>query len=398
MDRPATSHRVVIIGGGAAGISVAARLRRALPTLDVAIIEPSRTHHYQPLWTLVGAGVLRKETTERAEAQLIPPGVRWVQDAAVEILPERNQVRTRDGQAIGYAFLVVAPGIQLNWERIHGLRESVGRDGVCSNYSYQTVDSTWESIRNFTGGTALFTQPGTPVKCAGAPQKIMYLADDWFRRAGVREHSRVIFATATDAIFGVPRYAETLRRVIARKGIEVRFRHELLEVRAQTQEAIFRRLDTGETTAIRYDLLHVTPPMSAPDFVRQSPLANADGWVEVDRRTLRHVRYPNVFGIGDASSLPTSKTAAAVRKQAPVLVANLLAAMKGEPLPAAYDGYTSCPLITGYGKLVLAEFDYDKKPQESFPFDQSQERRSMYLLKRYGLPMLYWHGMLKGRA
>ena len=395
----ATHHSIVIVGGGAAGITTAARLTRGLfNQRDVAIIEPSDKHYYQPLWTLVGGGLARKEATERSERSVMPRRVTWIQDAACEFFPARNEVRSRDGQTITYDWLIVAAGLQLNWAKIPGLKESVGRDGVCSNYSYATVDSTWEAIRNFRGGNAIFTHPSGAVKCGGAPQKIMYMADDWFRKVGVRDKAQVIFASAMPNLFAVEDYRNTLEQVVARKGIDCRFRHELVEVRSQAKEAVFKQLDTGELTTLPYELLHVTPPMGPPEFIAASPLADAEGWVEVDPQTLRHVRYQNVFALGDCSNLPTSKTAAAIRKQSPALVQNLLAAMKGETLPAKYAGYTSCPLITGYGKLVLAEFDYNKQPQESFPVDQSRERWSMWLLKRYLLPILYWHGMLKGRA
>ncbi len=395
---PDATYRVLIVGGGTAGITVAARLRRAMPSWSVAIVEPSGTHFYQPLWTLVGGGVFPKEVTARPEHSVIPPGVTWLQDAVTELEPERKCVVTRRGRRVVYDFLVVCPGIQLDWGTIPGLQEEIGKDGVCSNYAYDLVDSTWQTLQAFHGGTALFTMPSTPVKCGGAPQKIMYLADDYFRRSGVREKTRVVFATATASIFAVEKYARALERVAERRGIELLFKHNLVEVRPATREAIFERLDTGERVAIAYDMMHVTPPMSAPEFIKQSPLASDAGWVDVDKETLRHVRYPNVFALGDASNLPTSKTGAAIRKQAPVLVENLLCAARGEPLTARYDGYTSCPLVTGYGKLILAEFDYDLRPRETFPFDQSKERLSMYLLKKYGLPALYWHGMLKGRA
>ena len=395
---PNLHHRVLIIGGGDAGISVAARMHRAAAGVDVAILEPSEQHYYQPLWTLVGAGEARKEATVRSEAAYIPRGVAWIRDAAAEVVPERNEVRTRDGRTITYDFLVVAPGIQVNWGAVNGLEDAIGHDGVCSNYSYDYVDKTWEFIRAFKGGTALFTHPNTPIKCGGAPQKIMYLADDAFRRQGVRDRTNIIFVIAGAGIFSVPKYAKTLNRVIDRKGIDVRFKQNLVEVRGAAKQAIVQHVETGEQTLIPYDLLHVTPPMSAPDFIRASSLANDTGWVDVDKGTLRHVRFPNVFSLGDASSLPTSKTGAAIRKQAPVLVHNLRRALDGEAPDAVYDGYAACPIVTGYNKLVLAEFDYDLTPRESFPFDQSKERRSMYLLKKHGLPALYWHGILKGRA
>lgn len=392
-------HKIVIVGGGAAGLTTAARLTKGwLSRRDVAVIEPSTKHYYQPLWTLVGGGVAPKEDSERPQAAVMPRRAKWIQDAVAEFDPERNRLRTRDGKTIGYDWLIVAAGLQTNWDKIPGLKESLGADGVCSNYSFATVDSTWEAIRSFRGGDAVFTNPSGAVKCGGAPQKIMYLADDWFRKSGVRDKSQVIFASALPHIFPVERYRATLEQVVERKQIDCRFRHELVEIRPQAKEAVFKNLDSGEISSIRYDLLHVTPPMGPPRFVAESPLADQDGWVDVDKDTLRHKRYANVFALGDCSNLPTSKTAAAIRKQAPVVVDNLLAAMQGRPLSARYDGYTSCPLVTGYGKLVLAEFDYDKRPRETFPVDQSRERYSMWVLKRRLLPILYWHGMLKGRA
>lgn len=392
------THDVLVIGGGTGGITVAARLRRARPTLDVAVVEPSDKHFYQPAWTLVGAGTFRKADTVRDEKDVIPPGATWLRDGAATFEPDRNVVVLRSGRRIGYRSLVVAAGLQLDWGSIPGLKESVGKDGVCSNYSFETVDSTWEAIRNFRGGTAIFTQPAGAVKCGGAPQKIMYLADDAFRRAGVRTESRVIFSAPSPAIFAVPKYREILEKVVRRKGIETMFKTNLVEIRPETKEAVFEHVETHEREVLKFDLLHVTPPMSAPDFLKRSPLADADGWVDVDKHSLRHRRFPNVFALGDCSSLPTSKTGAAIRKQAPVLAANLLAAMDGRDLSASYDGYTSCPVVTGYGKMVLAEFDYDKNPKETFPFNQAKERRSMWVLKKYVLPLLYWHGMLKGRA
>jgi sulfide:quinone oxidoreductase len=391
-------HEIVVVGGGNAGISVAARLRRAVPSAGVAVIEPSERHYYQPLWTLAGGGVFDKRASVRAEASLIPRKAAWLRDAVAEFDPGDNRVVTRTGREVRYDFLVVAPGIQLDWGKVPGLEEVLGRDGVSSIWSYEHVDRTWDFIRDFEGGTAVFTFPATPVKCPGAAQKIMYLADDHFRRSGVRGSSRIVFASAAPRIFGVDKYARALERVIERKGIETLFRHNLVEVRPEAKEAVFEQLDTGEKVVLAYDLLHVAPPQSAPDVVKQSPLANADGWVEVDKHTLRHARWPNVFGLGDASSLPTSKTGAAVRRQAPVLVENLRAAIAGKPPAARYDGYTACPLVTGYGRLILAEFDYDGNPRETFPFDQSKERYSMYLLKKRVLPALYWHGILRGRA
>jgi sulfide:quinone oxidoreductase len=391
-------HRVLVIGGGTGGISVAARLCRAMRNPDVAVLEPAEAHYYQPAWTLVGGLAYRKEKTARPMASVMPRKATWIRDAAVSIDPEARLVTTRGGDSIAYERLVVAAGLSLLWDRIPGLREGLGTHGVCSNYSFETVDFTRKAIEEFEGGTAIFTHPSTPIKCGGAPQKIMYLADDHWRRKGIREKCRIVFVIANPKIFAVKKYADALTKVIERKGIEVRFRHDLVSLDAAGGTAVIRDLETGGDSVERFEMLHVTPPMGPPEFLAKSPLANTAGWVDVDASSLRHVRYPDVFALGDCSGLPTSKTAAAIRKQAPVLVANLLASLSGREGEASYDGYTSCPLVTGYGKLILAEFNYQNEPVETFPFDQGKERASMYALKKWLLPALYWNGMLKGRA
>jgi len=388
-------HRVVIVGGGTAGITVAAQLHEHDPDLDVCIVEPSSKHYYQPIWTLVGGGVFDREVSEREEADYIPAGATWVRERVAAFEPERNLVRTESGAELGYDFLVVALGIRIDWQRIPGLAETVGRDGVVSNYSYDTVESTWATIKALRAGKALFTHPSTPIKCGGAPLKICFLAEDHFRREGRRDAIDVRFFKGGGAIFAVPKYAKPLTEICAKRGIETNFNWDLVELRPSKKEAVFRSLaDEGERVE-SYDMIHVTPPMGP--FEVQAPLGNEAGWVDVDAHTLRHTTFPNVFALGDCSSLPTSKTGAAIRKQAPVLVANLRAALQGAEGTSSYDGYTSCPLVTGYGRLILAEFDYDKQPCETFPFDQSRERYSMYALKAYGLPQFYWNGMLRGR-
>ena len=394
------SHfEILIIGGGTAGLTVAAQLAPHVAPGAIGLLEPSITHYYQPLVTLVGGGLARREDSARAEADFVPDGVTWIRDAATAFRPDARTVDTAASGPLTYDYLVVATGVQLWWQKIPGLADAVGKPGtgVVSNYSYDTVASTWEALRTFTGGTAIFTEPATPVKCGGAPQKIMYLADDALRRRGVRDKSRLIFMNAKPVIFTSPYYVPAIEEVIRTRGMEARLGQELVALRPEAREAVFRDVKAGTEKVEHYDLIHVTPPMGAPDVVRTSPLANADGFVEVDKGTLQHVRYPSVFSLGDCSNLPTSKTGAAIRKQAPTLVANLLAVRRGEAPATHYDGYTSCPVVTGRGKLIMAEFAYDKKPVESFPFDQRRERFSMYAVKAHLLPRIYWHGMLRGR-
>lgn len=396
-------HRVLIIGGGTAGLSVAARLRRAGES-DIAIIEPSEHHYYQPLWTLVGAGIVEKEASVRPERPLIPDRVQWVRDRAQEIDPQNRVVTTRSGDRIGYDFLVVAPGIQIDWDAIPGLTEALDTPYVSSNYDYDLAEKTARMIQGFRGGNAVFTNPGTPIKCAGAPQKIMYLASHKWQKRGILDDTNVIFGHAGAVMFGVPVFARVLEQVVDRYGIDVHFKRELIEVRPGTREAVFQIVGgvPGETETIPYDIMHVTPRMSAPDFLKQSPLAVEDnplGWARVDKFTLQNPDHPDVFALGDAGSTPNSKTGAAIRAQAPVLVENLLAVMKGKEPPARYNGYSSCPLVTADNRMLLAEFDYEMQPAPSIPLiDTFKERYDMYLLKRYGLPWMYWNLMLKGRA
>jgi len=389
-------HQVLIVGGGAAGITAAAQLKRARNGLEIAILEPAKEHYYQPGWTLVGGGVSSLDETRRAERDVIPSGVTWIEDAAAGFDPDRNQLTTTGGQSISYDVLIVATGITLAWDRIKGLAEALGKGGVCSNYSKDFAPYTWEAIQAFKGGNAVFTCAPMPIKCPGAPQKIAYMAADVFKRK--RLAHKVIYATATPGIFGIPVYAAPLKAVVARKGIDARFNHVLTEVRPESKEAVFtvKENDSERQEVIAYELLHVTPPMAPPAVVASSPLANATGFVEVDQYSLQHVRYPNVFSIGDSAGMPNSKTAAAVRGQAPVLVANLLAHLDAQPLAAAYDGYSSCPLITGYGKVIMAEFNYKAEPTPSFPLDPTKERWSMWFVKRKILPSIYWNRMLTG--
>ena len=389
-------HQILIVGGGAAGITAAAQLKKARPSLDVAILEPSQDHYYQPGWTLVGGGVFSMDETHRREVDLIPSGVHWVREAAAGFDPDHNTVTTSGGQQLSYDVLIVATGLKLCWDRIEGLTEALGKGGVCSNYSREFAPYTWEAIQAFRGGNAVFTCAPMPIKCPGAPQKIAYLSDDVFKQK--RLIAKVIYATATPGIFGIPTYAAPLREVVKRKGIDARYSHVLTAVRPDSKEAVFK-VTEGDATreeVIPYDLLHVTPPMTAPDVVAQSALANEAGFVEVDKHTLQHSRFANVFSLGDVSGMPNSKTAAAVRGQAPVLTANLLAFLDSKALEASYDGYSCCPLITGYGKTIMAEFNYNAEPTPSFPLDPTKERWSMWWVKVKLLPSLYWNRMLTG--
>lgn len=402
MKAESSHHKTLIIGGGNAGISIAARLRRARQD-DVAIIEPSDKHYYQPLWTLVGGGCAPAKETVRDQARVIPKGVHWIQERATDIDPNNQTVSISSGELIRYDYLVVAPGIQLDWDKIPGLSRTLGKDGVSSNYDYDLAPKTWEFLKDLRRGTALFTMPSGPIKCPGAAQKIAYLAAHYWQQQGVLDDIHVVLVLPTPKLFPVPEFSVVLEKVVERYGIDVRFNHELVEVNPEAREAILMNREEGssEKVTIPYNMIHVVPPQSAPDWIKKSPLATAEptGYVDVDKYTHQHVRWPNVFSLGDAGSTPNSKTGAAIRKQAPVLTKNLLAVMNGKDPLAEYDGYAACPFTTARNKMLLAEFDYTMKPHPTIPLINTQkERRDMWYLKRWGLPFLYWNLILRGLA
>jgi sulfide:quinone oxidoreductase len=395
------SHQVAVIGGGNAGISLAARLRRAGLT-DVGIIEPAETHYYQPLWTLVGGGCAPATESKRTEASVMPQGVGWIKDRAEQIDPDAQTVTTESGTHVHYDHLVVCPGIQLDWSAIPGMAESLDTPAVSSNYRYDLAPKTWELIKKMRSGTAIFTMPAGPIKCAGAPQKIAYLAADYWRQQGVLDVIRVILVLPTPGMFAVKVFADELERVVAHYGIEVRKNSEVTTVNPDTRTVTITDNSSDTTQEVGYDLLHVVPRQSAPDWIKASPISDPDnpgGYVQIDKNTMRHNRFDNIFALGDAGSSSNSKTGAAIRKQAPVVAANLQASLAGKPLPASYGGYASCPLTTARNKMLLAEFDYTMKPVPSIPFiDTTHERRDMWYLKRRGLPAMYWNLILTGRA
>ncbi len=405
------THQVVIVGGGAAGIAVAASLLARSPQLDIAIIDPADIHYYQPGWTMVGGGVFDASVTARTMASVLPRGVHWIKSAVAAFEPERDAVILDGCRVVKYRQLVVCPGLKLDWHGIEGLSETLGLNGVTSNYRYDLAPYTWRLVqqigRERRDAKALFTQPPMPIKCAGAPQKAMYLSADHWRRTGVLGSVDIQFCNAGAVLFGVADYVPALMEYVKAYNIGLNFVQTLLSVDGPARKATFSKTNADgskELITRDFDMIHVVPPQKSPDFIRVSPLADAAGWIDVDPATLRHKTYPNIFGLGDAGNTPNAKTAAAARKQAPVVAHNLLAAL-GAPGDAVrgeahYDGYGSCPLTVERGKIVLAEFTYGGKLAPSFPtwlVDGTRPSRLAWYLKERILPPLYWEGMLKGR-
>ena len=403
VDAPVARHDIVIVGGGAAGVAVAASLLRRNRSLDIAVIDPADTHYYQPGWTMVGGGIFRAEATAKQMAAVLPRGVTWIKAGVAGFDPDNNSVVIEGCQVVRYNHLIVCPGIKLNWGGIEGLTETLGRNGVTSNYRYDLAPYTWELVKSLRSGRAIFTQPPMPIKCAGAPQKAMYLSSDHWRRSGSLGDIDVAFHNAGGVLFGVAEYVPALMAYVKRYNIALNFNSTLVALDGANKTAYFKRTSAdgaSETVEERFDMIHVVPPQTAPDFVRSSPLADASGWVDVDPATLRHTRYKNIYGLGDASNTPNAKTAAAARKQAPVVAENILFDKGFRPALCGYDGYGSCPLTVERGKIVLAEFLYGGKVAPTFPafvIDGTKPSRAAWLLKERILPPVYWTAMLRGR-
>jgi sulfide:quinone oxidoreductase len=397
------SHQIVIVGGGSAGIATAASLLARDSALDIVIIDPAETHYYQPGWTLVGAGVFDAQDTARSMNSLIPKGAQRIKANVAAFAPQENQLTLADGRTIRYQQLIVCPGLKLDWNAIEGLSDTLGRNGVTSNYRFDLAPYTWQLVQQLKQGKALFTQPPLPIKCAGAPQKAMYLSCDHWLKNGHLSQIKTSFFNAGGVLFGVADYVPALMDYVERYGINLQFGNKLVAVDGPRQVATFVRTQadgSSETIEESFDMLHVVPPQVAPDFIRQSPLADASGWVDVDPATLRHREFANVHGLGDVVNTSNAKTAAAARKQAPVVANNVLVAMGRLSRLAQYDGYGSCPLTVERGKIVLAEFTYGGKLAPSFPawfLDGRRPTRLAWLLKERILPPLYWRGMLRGK-
>lgn len=414
-------YQILVIGGGTAGIMTAAQLLQKDKSLDIGIIEPADTHYYQPAWTLVGAGTYDFQKTAKPMAEVMPSGVDWIKDYAEGFDPDTNTVKTQANGDLTYDYLVVATGLVMEPSMIEGLPEALEKGIAVSNYI--DPEKTWETLKQFKGGNALFTQPTTPIKCGGAPQKIAYLAADYFRKNGLADKTNVIFATPGSVIFGVKPIKDTLMKVIDRYGIHFKPFYAPFRIDVENKIAHFNHTAPEENRCIinednalgekmygdadieiPFDFLHIAPPQAAPKFVRESKLANPDGWLDVDIHSMQHKSYPNVFGLGDVAALPTAKTGAAIRKQVPVVVENIMHLLHNEKASNdSYNGYSSCPLVTGYGKMVLAEFDYqnnftpDPKLKQMLVFNSAKEHWRLWLLKKYILPKLYWDKMMKGK-
>ena len=408
--------KIVIIGGGAAGISMAARLKSWLDKPDITLIDPSDRQFYQPGFTLIASGVYQPDDVWRKQEDCIPNDIKWIKDSVAAVDPVWNQVTTKNNGKIAYDFLVLTPGIQINWEKVEGITQAtLGQGNAHSIYDFEGAQKTWKAIQEFskTGGRGIYTDTYTKHKCGGAPKKICLLTEHYTRKQGTRETVDLNFYTASKELYDVPFFTPRLLEIYKERNIPINLNVRVKGVDTAAKQVHFEKIETvGDQKVYTpfvedYDFLHFTPPMSAPDFVREAGLGwtegklAADAWVMVDKETLVHKTYPNIVSLGDVAGIPTSKTSAAIRKQVPIAAKNLISLMEGKEPAEKYDGYAACPIVTDYGHVLLCEFNYKKEAQNSFPFtllDTSKEQWTAWLLKVYFLKPMYFYGMLNGWA
>ncbi len=434
----AVKAKILIVGGGLAGMSTAARFTNSLDNPDITVLEPGDTAtSYQPGQTLVGAGIWNNSDTEYKTADFIPSGVTVIKEKAVEFDPANNTVKTSGGKTLKYDYMVIAAGLKLDFSKIEGLgisetitsrgddsavRKVIGKNGISSIYFANGATDTWANMQKFIADAksgkkvkGIFTHPNTPIKCGGAPKKIMYLTDARLREAGARDNAELTFYPNGDKMFGVKEYHDAIVNQFEARNMKWNYRHNLIGVDPVKKVATFNRhwkekgswdedleeysiVMRTETVEKEFDFLHITPPMKAAEEIANSPVGSAKGWVPVNKETLQHVKFPNVFALGDIAAVPMGKTGGSARKQYKVVVDNIISMMEGKELASFYGGYTVCPLITSIGTVMLAEFDWSKKPTPSFPLDPTQERWIWWLLKVYALKPMTQYGMLSGRA
>ena len=402
-----TQVRIVIAGGGAAGLTAASRLAASLRGATITVIDGRKAHYYQPGFTLVASGIKPKEYVVSNTSDYLPKGVQWINEAAAEIDPEGKKVVTASGQSVPFDYLMVATGLELNYGAIEGMdTQRIGQNGLGSIYhSPDAAAATWQALSAFAdqGGVGVFGRPAGEMKCAGAPLKYTFISDDHLRRRGKRGKAELVYMAQSKSLFGVPIVAEKVRMLFQDRGVKVQHEHVLRSIDLDKRIATYKT-PTG-TAEQGYDFINVVPPMRAPEVVRNSPLPwtegpfAADGWVEVDRETLRHKRYPNVFAVGDIAGVPKGKTAASVKWQVPVAVDHILADISGKASSEVYNGYTSCPLITRLGQAMLIEFDYKDNLITSFPgvIAPLEELWISWVMKTMALKPTYL-SMLRGRA
>ncbi len=410
--------KIVIVGGGAAGITMSAYLTDKLLNPDITIIEPNETHHYQPGYTMIAGGVFDADDVLKPNKDLIPHNVNWVKDIVVELNPDNNSLQTKKSGKIDYDYLVLVPGCQMDFDLIEGIDVNrLGEGNVHSIYTHQGSIKCYEALKkmpDLKDGNIVFTDTYTEIKCGGAPKKICLMSDDYLRDHKSRDDKSFSYYANGTNLMTPKIYGDRLAELYDERGVETFFKHRLSAVDTANQIATFDLLPEESPAAIpagvnydkvevKFDFLHIVPPMSAPDFIKQSNLVITEGklshggWVDVDSHTLIHKKYSNIISFGDASGLPTSKTGAAIRMQAPVAASNLVSIMEGKEPIKKYNGYSACPIVTEYGKVLMAEFGYEKELMPTIPFiDSGVERGMWWVLKKYGLKPMYFHGMLKG--
>ncbi|WP_265521183.1 NAD(P)/FAD-dependent oxidoreductase [Oerskovia flava] len=390
-------HDVLVLGGGNAGLSLAGRLVRD-GCRDVAVVEPKDVHHYRPLLSYVASGMATLDDLTRPQDDVVPAGVLRYPARVVGLDPQRSVVRLDDGTELGYGDLAVCPGSEVDWDAVPGSEEAMGTPFAATSYLPELAGRTWEMLSSLTSGRAVFALASWQVPCFPVGLKPLFVAADHWRRTGVLGAIDIELVVQASRLVDDPRAERELRAACTEYGVRVRTSTSVVSIDPTDRTARLRTPHGTDTT--HYDALFLAPPHRAPRWVSESGLATtgSGGFVAVDPETLQHVTFPRVWGLGDAAAVDAMPSGGALRRQVPVVAANIQARRKGTPMQH-YDGYSLAPITTSRRELLLAEFDRDGRPEPIVAFpDLARPRRSLLLFDRYLQPTIYWRRLLQGKV
>lgn len=409
---------IAIIGAGLGGISLSAQLISDLPNAKITLFDADPMLYYQPGFTLIAAGIYDKDDVSYDKKDLINKKVQWVQENVAKLDVESKSLQTTSGATHTYDYLIIATGTTYEFELYKGLSEEIVNDPSTNIASIYTADSAVKArdmlkklAKN--GGRAIFAEPNTPIKCGGANKKLNFLLEDLARSEGGRDKLEMHLYTGGDSMLSSPVHAKMIEQLYIERDMPYSTRHLLVEVDKERNVAIFEKLmpyrENGqdkvakERVEVPYDYLFVIPKMKTSDFIAQAGLSISKGhtagnWVDVDKYTLQHKKYPYIFAIGDCAGIPKGKTGASIRKQYPVVAKNLIAHLQGQNLEAKFNGYTACPLLTGYGKAVMVEFNYEGADPMLPCFGATRESWMNWFIKVYLMKPMVMQGMIYARA
>jgi sulfide:quinone oxidoreductase len=391
-------RRIVILGGGTGGTMTANRLRRKLADdVEIHVVDRDDRHVYQPGLLFVPFGLADPEEIVRSRRRQLRDGIEFHQAEVEAVELHRERVVLTGGAELPYDVLVIASGVRLQPEETDGLTDAGWNDSVFTFYSPEGAVALRPQLERFQGGRLVVNLVDMPIKCPVAPLEFAFLTDWHLRERGIRGRTELVFATPLDGAFTKPVASEHLGSLLAEKDIEL-----ITEFNAGEVDGVNRTITSYDGRAIDFDLLVTVPLHGGASFVDRSPgLGDALGFVPTDRNTLMSTVAPNVFALGDATDLPTSKAGSVTHFEAEVLTENVMRHLAGLEPDDGYDGHANCFIETGFHKALLIDFNYDTEPlpgrfPTAFGLPLLRESRLNHLGK-LAFQWLYWHALLPGR-